>query len=117
MGARVSLEGKVASVREQQQLQVDGPKGRIVRAQGQVAQGGTAVQRDWVHQKRRRLGNLKAKLEKLEPTSVVVGCGCASSPGSSGGSSTTWRATATPVMMNGWGTGELPKQRVLRAGE
>ena len=65
-GVRVSLEGKVASVRQQQQLQVDGLKRRIVRAERQMAQGGTAVGRDWEHQKKRRLGNLKAKLEKLE---------------------------------------------------
>lgn len=65
-GVRVSLEGKVASVREQQQLQLDGLKRRIVRAERQMAQGGTIVQRDWLHRKQRRLGNLRAKLEKLE---------------------------------------------------
>ncbi len=63
---RVSLEGKVASVREQQQLRVDGLRRRIVRAESQMALGGPAVRRDWLHQKQRRLGNLKARLEKLE---------------------------------------------------
>ena len=65
-GVRVSLEGKVASVREQQQLQMDGLKRRIVRAEGQIFQAGPAVRREWLHQKKRRLSNLKARVEKLE---------------------------------------------------
>ena len=65
-GVRVSLEGKVASVREQQQLQLDRLKGRIARAEKQIAQGGTAARQDWLHQKQRRLSNLQARLEKLE---------------------------------------------------
>ena len=39
-GVRVSLEGKVASVREQQKLRVDNLARRIARARGQIAQGG-----------------------------------------------------------------------------
>ena len=65
-GVRVSVEGKVASVREQQQLQVDRLKGRIIRAESRMAQGGSAERRDWLHQKRRRLGNLKARLGQME---------------------------------------------------
>ena len=63
---RVSLEGKVASVGEQQQLRVEELGRRIARAERQIAQSGPAVRRDWLHQKKRRLGNLKARLEKLE---------------------------------------------------
>ena len=63
---RVSLEGKVASVREQQKLRVEELGRRIARAERQIAQGGTAVRRDWRHQKQRRLGNLYSRLEKLE---------------------------------------------------
>ena len=63
---RVSLEGKVASVREQQLLRRDELKRRIARAQGQIDQAGDGPRRDWLHQKRRRLGNLNTKLEKLE---------------------------------------------------
>ena len=63
---RVSLEGKVASVREQQLIRRDDLQRRIARAQGQIARVGEGVQRDWLHQKRRRLGNLTTKLEKLE---------------------------------------------------
>ena len=63
---RVSLEGKVASVREQQQLRVDHLKRRIVRAESQLAQTGPVLQRDWLHQKQRRLGSLYSRLEQLE---------------------------------------------------
>ena len=63
---RVSLEGKTSSVREQQFLRRDELQQRIARAQGQMAQAGEGVRGDWVHQKTRRLGNLKAKLAKLE---------------------------------------------------
>ena len=64
---RVSLEGKLSSVREQQLLRRDDLQRRIAQAQGQIARVGVGVQRDWLHQKQRRLGNLhRAKLEKLE---------------------------------------------------
>ena len=63
---RVSLEGKVASVREQQLLRRDDLQRRIARAQGQIDQDGEGARPDWLHQKRRRLGNLEGKLEKLE---------------------------------------------------
>ncbi len=45
-GVRVSLEGKVASPREQQQLQLDSLKRRIVRAESQMARGRSVVRRD-----------------------------------------------------------------------
>ena len=63
---RVSLEGKVASVREQQLMRQDDLQRRIARAQGQIDRAGDGARPDWLHQKRRRLGNLKAKLERLE---------------------------------------------------
>ena len=65
-GVRVSLEGKIASVREQQKLRADGLERRIRRAERQIA---LAVERGLagqVHQKRRRLGNLKTRLAALE---------------------------------------------------
>lgn len=37
-GVRVSLEGKIASVREQQKLRVDDLKRRVVRTEGQIAE-------------------------------------------------------------------------------
>ncbi|MDE2938283.1 MAG: transposase [Chloroflexota bacterium] len=63
---RVSLEGKVSSVREQQLLRRDELQRRTSRAQGQIAEAGEGVCRDWLHQKRRRLGNLKGKLKRVE---------------------------------------------------
>ena len=64
-GVRVSLEGKVASVKEQLLLRVDSLRRRIALAQRQIAD---AERRRWdqVHQKRRRLGNLQSKLAVLE---------------------------------------------------
>ena len=65
-GVRVSLEGKVASVREQQHLRVDALRRRIGRAERQVLQAGQGGRPDWVHQKRRRLANLRLRLAGLE---------------------------------------------------
>ena len=65
-GVRVSLEGKVASVKEQQKLQLDSLGRRIVRAEGQITD---AVQRgQWgqVHQKRRRSSALQSKRTGLQ---------------------------------------------------
>ena len=65
-GVRVSLEGKVASIKEQQKLQLDSLGRRIARAQRQLA--GAAEQGRWdqVHQKRRRLATVQTKLAALE---------------------------------------------------
>ena len=63
---RMSLEGKVASVKEQQKLRVDSLGRRIARAEGQITD---AVQRerwDQVHHKRRRLTNLRFRLAGLQ---------------------------------------------------
>ena len=63
---RVSLEGKIASVREQQKLRLDEMARRIVRAETQVAE---AEQKgDWnaAHHKRRRLANLTHRRTVLE---------------------------------------------------
>ena len=63
---RVSLEGKISSVREQQKLREYGLKGRIAQAGHQIAVETRRGQPDRVHQKRRRLGNLKARLGALQ---------------------------------------------------
>ena len=63
---RVSLEPKISSVTEQQLLRLDKLQRRISRAQGQVDRAGMDVRLDWLHQKRRRVGNMKTKLVKLE---------------------------------------------------
>ena len=58
-GVRVSLEGKVASVRESQRLQQDSLQRRIARAQRQVSDAAERGRWDQVHQKKRRLANLR----------------------------------------------------------
>ena len=63
---RVSLEGKVASVREQQKLRLDSLGRRIARAQRQIAGAAEHGRWDQVHQKRRRLATLQSRLAALE---------------------------------------------------
>ena len=65
-GVRVSLEGKVASVREQQKLRLESLERRIARAELQVAQAAEGCWWDQVHQKKRRLAGLKRRLGVLE---------------------------------------------------
>ena len=63
---RVSLEGKIASVREGMQGQRDELEGRVAQVERQVAR---AVQQGWrhkAHQKRRRLASLRSRLAVLE---------------------------------------------------
>ena len=65
-GVRVSLEGKVSSVREQQKRRVDGLQRRIARAERQVAKAEEQGRWQQVHQKLRRLANLRSRLAGLE---------------------------------------------------
>ena len=63
---RVSLEGKVASIRAQQKLRADGLTRRIARAERQIVRAEEHGRRDQVHQKKRRLVNLLNQLAALE---------------------------------------------------
>ena len=65
-GVRVSLEGKVASVKEQQKLRVDSLGQRIARAEGQIADAAQRGRWDQVHRKSRRLAALESKRVKLK---------------------------------------------------
>ena len=65
-GVRVSLEGKVAAVRESQRLQQDSLQRRIARAERQVSDAAEHGSLDQVHQKKRRLANLRHRLAALE---------------------------------------------------
>ena len=65
-GVRVSLEGKVASVREAQKLHRDTLRRRVSRAEGQISDAVEQGRWQQVHQKRRRLGNLRGRLAVLE---------------------------------------------------
>ena len=63
---RVSLEGKVSAVRESQLLQLDSQRRRVSRAEKQVLEAEQGCQWRQVHEKRRRLSNLKFRLSVLE---------------------------------------------------
>ena len=63
---RVSLEGKVAAAREAQKLHRDTLHRRISRAERQISDAGKQGPWQQVHQKRRRLGNLRGRLAALE---------------------------------------------------
>ena len=63
---RVLLEGKVASVGEQQKLRLDSLQRRIARAERQLSDAAEHGRFDQVHQKKRRLVNLRHRLFALE---------------------------------------------------
>ena len=63
---RVSLEGKMVSVREQQKLRLDDLQRRIARAERQVSDAAERGRHGQVHQKKRRLANLRHRLAALE---------------------------------------------------
>ena len=65
-GVRVSLEGKVASVREQQKLRIDSFGRRIAKAKLQIASAAERGHWDQVHHKRRRLADLELKRSVLQ---------------------------------------------------
>ena len=63
---RLSLEGKVASVREQQKRQLDSLGRRIAQAQRQIADAAEHGRWDQVRPKRHRLATLQSRLAALE---------------------------------------------------
>ena len=63
---RVSLEGKVSSVKEQQKLRVDDLQRRIARGERQIADAAKRGRHDHVHHKKRRLANLRHRLGGVE---------------------------------------------------
>ena len=65
-GVRVSLEGKVASVMEQQKRRGDDLRRRIARAERQISDASEHGRWDQVHPKKRRLANLRSRLAALE---------------------------------------------------
>ena len=65
-GLRVSLEGKVSSVRETMALRRDGLERRIARAEREVDKAVERGRLNKVHHKRRRLANLRHRLSALE---------------------------------------------------
>ena len=63
---RVSLDGKVSAVRAAQRLRVDSLERRIAPGERQVAKAEEQGRWQQVHQKRRRLADLKSKLAVLQ---------------------------------------------------
>ena len=70
-GVRVSLEGKVASVREQQKRRLDDLQRRIARAGRQIYDAAERDRLGQVHQKKRRLAHLQHRLAALEDDIAV----------------------------------------------
>ena len=65
-GIRVSLDGKMSSVREVMVLRRDSLERRIARAEQQVSDAAEGGRWDQVHQQRRRLANLRSRLAGLK---------------------------------------------------
>ena len=63
---RVSLEGKVSGARESQLLHAETLKGLVRRAGRELANAGKRGDRHGVHQKVRRLDNLRSRLARVE---------------------------------------------------
>ena len=63
---RVSLDGKIASVRETMGLRRESLQRRIARAEEQTADAAEHGRLDQVHHKKRRLANLRHRLSALE---------------------------------------------------
>ena len=63
---RVSLEGKVSGARESQLLHAETLKGLVRRAGRELASAGKKDDRRRVHQKMRRLDNLRSRLARVE---------------------------------------------------
>ena len=63
---RVSLDGKISSVRETMALRRESLQRRIARAEEQIADAAEHGRLDQVHQKKRRLANLRHRLSALE---------------------------------------------------
>ena len=65
-GIRVSLDGKVSSIVEQQKFLADDLQRRIARAERQISEASEYSRRQQVHHKNRRLINLKSRLDGLK---------------------------------------------------
>ena len=63
---RVSLEGKVSGARESQLLHIETLKGLVRRAGRELASAGKRGDSRRVHQKTRRLDNLRSRLARVE---------------------------------------------------
>ena len=117
-GIRVSLDGKVSSIVEQQKFLVDDLQRRIARAERQISEASENSRWQQVHHKNRRLINLKSRLDGLK-SDIQDGrvrlCF---------GSKRLWRKQHN-LKLNGYGSpfrvapglAGIPQWRVLRSGK
>ena len=115
---RVSLEGKVSGARESQLLHAETLNGMVRRAGRELAGAGKRGDSRRVHQKMRRLDNLRSRLARVEAdmaAGLVRLCF---------GGRKLWRGRYnleangyTAAMPSGWPVGGMPGRRVLRAGQ
>ena len=71
-GLRVSLEGKVSGARESQLLHAETLKGLVRRAGRELASARKRGDRHGVHQKIRRLDNLRSRLARVEADRGII---------------------------------------------
>ena len=110
---RVSLEGKVSGARESQLLHIETLKGMVRRAGRELASAGKKGDRHRVHQKMRRLDNLRSRLARVEAdmaAGLVRLCF---------GGRKLWRASQRYLEANGYGSHAewLAGWRDARSGE
>ena len=63
---RVSVEGKVSASEKSRERRIESLERRISRGESEVNKKGSKKGSFWVHQKKRRLGNLRGELESLK---------------------------------------------------
>ena len=107
-GVRVSLEGKMAPVREQQKLRLDDLTRRIARAERQVSDVDERVGRVRYTRRSGGLPICGSGWWHWKLTLRWDGWGFVSRRSGSGGSSTTLRITATAATMSSPKTGGMP---------
>ena len=109
-GLRVSLEGKVLAVQKTMGLRLDNLQRRIARAELEIAKAVERGRLNQVHQKKRRLANLRfTGWLHWKPTLLRAESGCASGRSGCGASSMQSRGLmATAAIRSGSGTGGIP---------
>ena len=84
---RVSLDGKIAAIRESMARRREGLKRNIARTHGQISRGTSRGGWQVAHQKRRKLHNLELRLSSLD-ADIAAGTVTASHPIDGAGAAT-----------------------------
>ena len=93
---------------ESQLLHAETLKGLARRAGRELASAGKRGDRHRVHQKMRRLDNLRSRLARVEADMAVGLVRLCFGGRKLCAASTTWRPTGIPAMRNGWPVGGMP---------